>query len=438
MKTIEFGTDGIRGKANLELTPNIAYSVGNALSRLQAQKARIAIGRDTRLSSDMLFSSLAAGAMSAGIDVCDLGVTTTSCVAFSTTHNNLDFGVMISASHNPKEYNGIKVFNHLGFKLDESVEEKVENLLLGEYLIDNNNIGHFFEIDEQEYTNTIIDSINVDLSKLKVVFDCANGAGSKTIEELTKRLPLQGKIFFNNSLGNINENCGATEPGVISKLTVSNNADIGVALDGDADRVILIDEKGNVVDGDTILYILTSFAKNNGLLKNNKVVGTLHTNLGIEKELNNIGVTLIRANIGDKFVAKAMQKLDINYGAEQSGHVILKKYFTTGDGILTALKIMEIMQKTSQKLSELANLNKYPQSNLNVIVTDKKSIMANEDLNAFLVIKEEELKNSGRLLVRASGTEPKIRVMVEAESNKIANQVACEIADYINKIANLS
>lgn len=431
-----FGTDGLRGKINVELTYEVAYKIGNALSILK-NKPNILIGSDTRNSNSYVTLALSVGAMSGGARVIDVGVVPTSAIAYLTRNLKFDYGVVISASHNSAEYNGIKIFNEEGYKLSDKEEERIERCFINSKSNDYLNIGKYSQNKGlvKKYSNFLISSFNNLFNDKKIVLDCANGASYKIAPEVFKKLG--AKVFLISSKNdglNINNNCGAVSPNNLAKKVVKLNADLGFAFDGDADRVIAVDEKGNIIDGDLIIYLLSKYLKKKGRLKGNTVVGTSHTNMAIERELINKNINFVRTDIGDKYVLAKMIEKDYSLGGEQSGHVILKDKATTGDGILTAIALVNMLVEEKINLSEAVDIKLYPQSNRNINVTDKMRVINNEELAHQVTKYNCLLGESGRVMIRASGTEPKIRIMVESLDEKLNDEIVSNISCLIEKI----
>jgi len=433
-----FGTDGIRGIINQDLVPDIAFKVGNALSVLKRYPV-VLIGRDTRQSGDTLALCLASGVCSGGGNVIDVGIVPTAGVAYLTKYFNADYGVVISASHNPAEYNGIKIFNSRGFKLLEDEEEEVESCFNTTNLISHPKLGSYKKMDTAVdfYVSYLVKTCGCDLSGLKVVLDCANGAAHYVAPEVFKKLGAEVLQYFTENSGiGININCGSLHPEKLREKVLSKKADVGFAFDGDSDRLLAVNEKGEYVNGDLLIYALAKDMHVKGQLKGDMVIGTHHTNMGIQKALDSDGIKLFRADIGDKYVMEMMLKKDAVLGGEQSGHIILLDYMTTGDGILAAINIAGMMKKENKKLSEFCDVKMYPQTNINIQVKDKIRIMNNEELAEFIDACRKELGGSGRVLVRASGTEPQIRVMVECEYCDRGKETAERIADFVRNINN--
>lgn len=435
-----FGTDGARGIVGSELTADLAMKIGASAAYVlgENKKIKVIVGMDTRYSGDMLACAVNAGLLSMGADVIFVGVVPTPAVSFLVTHLNVDMGVMISASHNPAKYNGIKLFNNKGYKLADEIEEKIEHYILDEELPECMNIGSYErnEDSKNEYVDFLY-SLASDYNGIKLVVDCANGSASATAPALFKKLNVNAKIIFDNPDGvNINDNCGSTHlESLISKVK-ETGADLGIAYDGDADRCLLVTENGDIIDGDYILAICGKYLKEKGKLNNNAIVGTVMSNLGLRKFCESENINFVAAKVGDRYVLEEM--LDNNYviGGEQSGHVIFKEYANTGDGELTSLMVLNILSEKMGKLSELASImDKYPQVLVNVNVTreGKTSFGDDAEINALIKKYETELNGDGRILIRASGTENLIRVMIEGKNTEEISKMANDIADLINK-----
>ena len=431
-----FGTDGLRGKVNEDLTFEIAYKVGNALSILK-DNPTILIGSDTRISNTYLMLGVASGAMSGGAKVIDAGVVPTAGVAYLTRKLKADYGVVISASHNSGEYNGIKVFNGEGYKLGDKEEERIERCFIHEKTNNFPDIGTFSQDLTliKDYRDFLIGVCRRPLTGKTVVLDCAYGAAHRVAPEVFRKLG--ANVIAANAVYNgmkINEDCGALHPENLVRRVFRYKADMGFAFDGDADRLIAVDEKGHIINGDVIICSLAKYLKKQGKLKKNIAVGTSHTNMAIEDELKKEGIDLLRTDIGDKYVLAKMLEKDLSIGGEQSGHIILKDLATTGDGILTAIEIANMLVEQNSKMSDEFNVELYPQSNLNVIVEDKFRIMNSEELAKEIVKFNQELEGKGRLMIRASGTEPKIRIMVESKDRELNEKIAKSLASLIKKI----
>lgn len=435
-----FGTDGARGIAGSELTADLAMKIGASAAYIlgENKKIKVIVGMDTRYSGDMLACAVNAGLLSMGADVIFVGVVPTPAVSFLVTQIKADMGVMISASHNPAKYNGIKLFNNKGYKLADEIEEKIEHYILDEKLPESTNIGRY-ERDENlknKYINFLYTLAN-DYNGLKVVVDCANGSASATAPTLFEKLNVNAKIIFDNPDGvNINDNCGSTHLDALISKVKEVQADLGIAYDGDADRCLLVTNDGDVIDGDYVLAICGKYLKEKGRLNNNAIVGTVMSNLGLRKFCESENINFVATKVGDRYVLEEMLNKDYVIGGEQSGHVIFKEYANTGDGELTSLMVLNILSERKCKLSELSSvMDKYPQVLVNVNVTKEGKTSFGEDAEINVLIKkyEEELNGDGRILIRASGTENLIRVMIEGKNTEEISRIANDIADLINK-----
>ena len=435
-----FGTDGARGIAGGELTADLAMKIGASAAYVlgESKKIKVIVGMDTRYSGDMLACAVNAGLLSMGADVIFVGVVPTPAVSFLVTHLNADMGVMISASHNPAKYNGIKLFNNKGYKLADEIEEKIEHYILDEELPECTNIGRY-ERDENlknRYINFLYSLAN-DYNGLKVVVDCANGSASATAPTLFEKLNVNAEIIFDNPDGvNINDNCGSTHLDALISKVKEVQADLGIAYDGDADRCLFVTNDGDVIDGDYVLAICGKYLKEKGKLNNNAIVGTVMSNLGLRKFCESENINFVATKVGDRYVLEEMLDKDYVMGGEQSGHVIFKEYANTGDGELTSLMVLNILSERQCKLSELASvMDKYPQVLVNVNVTREGKALFGEDDEINVLIKkyEDELNGDGRILIRASGTENLIRVMIEGKNTEEISRMANDIADLINK-----
>ncbi len=418
-----FGTDGLRGKVNEDLTYDVAFKIGNALSILK-NNPKIIIGSDTRVSNTYLTLAVASGALSGGANVIDIGVVPTAGIAYITKELKADYGIVISASHNSGEYNGIKVFNGDGYKLGDKEEERIERCFIHEKTNDYPNIGSYTQNFNlvKIYKKFLISSSENRLDGITIVLDGAYGASHRIAPEVFRSLG--ANVIASNCVYDglkINRNCGALYPENLVKRIFRYKADMGFAFDGDADRVIALDENGKIIDGDMIIYMLAVYLKQSGKLRHDTVVGTSHTNMAIEEALKNLGIDFIRTDIGDKYVLAKLLEKNLSIGGEQSGHIILKDLATTGDGILTAIKVANMVVDQKKKLSEFFDIELYPQVNKNVVVGDKFRIMNNEVLSKEVSRYNSEFAGKGRVMLRASGTEPKIRVMVES-ANKLLNE----------------
>ena len=433
-----FGTDGVRGIANSELTPELAFNLGKAGAHVLSKahgKPVILIGMDTRVSGDMLENALTAGILAVGGNVIKAGIIPTPAVAYLVRHYNADAGIVISASHNTFEYNGIKFFNGQGFKLDDDLEDEIEDIIVRD--IDANKhitgdaIGKCLEADESAldlYVEFLKKSTDANMKGVKVVLDCANGASYKAAERVFKDLGAKVKVIGNNPNGiNINDGCGSTHPEKLQKAVVDEGAFMGLAFDGDADRLIAVDEKGRIMDGDKLMCICAEHLKKKGKLPDNKVTATVMSNLGLHKYMESIGCTVDVAGVGDRYVLESMLKTGCVLGGEQSGHIIFLDRTTTGDGTMSALQVMEAVLDSGKKPSELSDaITIYPQVLKNAKVReDKKNKYERDDdiMNAISKV-EDEMEGRGRVLIRPSGTEPLVRVMLEGED-----------VDYITKLA---
>jgi len=438
-----FGTDGVRGVANKDLSPLLAFKLGQAgaqvLSKLH-ERPTIVVGKDTRISGDMLESALIAGICSVGADALKVGVVPTPAVAHLTRRFGADAGVVISASHNPVEYNGIKFFNKDGYKLPDAMEDEIEALLDDCEQNIKNPIGPdvgkiSIEDGIRPYVDFIKSIVNKDFQGLTVAMDCANGASYRVAPIIFEELGAKVHVINHHPDGkNINVDCGSTHPEALCRLVKEVGADVGLSFDGDADRLIAVDEKGEIVDGDHIMAICGSYMKRKGLLKNNTVVSTVMSNMGLETALKKAGIGMVRAKVGDRYVLEEMINNGYNFGGEQSGHIIFLDHNTTGDGILTGVNLIKVMSDEKKPLSELGQIMKvYPQVLVNVQVHDKSKYAGNERIQDAIVENQTLLGETGRILVRPSGTEPLIRVMVEGEHQDLIDKVANTIADVIKK-----
>ena len=413
---IYFGTDGIRGVVNDFLTSGLAYKCGKALGRSKENPV-ILVGRDTRTTGSFLTVAFASGALDSGANVIDIGVCPTAGIAYITKKLGYDFGTVISASHNPPEYNGIKIFDENGFKLGDHKEDNLERTFVNKVCKPYNKIGVFTQDFSLVgiYEDYLVKCCDGDLKGLKIVLDCSNGASFSVAPKVFEKLGATVYPIYNNNDGeNINNNCGAVYPENMCKYVKEVGADMGFAFDGDSDRIIACDGDGNIIDGDIIIYMLAKYLKGQGKLDRNIVVGTRHTNMGLEKSLNENGIKLIRTDIGDKYVIAKIEEEKLTLGGEKSGHIIFRELSTTGDGVLTGIKLAEMSKKLGKTLKELSSVQLYPQININCVVRDKMKIINSEELNKEIEKQEKLLDDSSRIMVRVSGTENKIRVMVES------------------------
>ena len=442
-----FGTDGVRGIANKDLTCELAMNLGRAAATVLSNNARrrpiFVVGMDTRISSEMLSSSITAGLCSVGADVYILGTVPTPAVAYLISKYKADAGIMISASHNPAEYNGIKMFSGDGYKLPDALEEQIEKLVLddksfGEYQI-GENVGKvtYMTNAAKDYIDHLKSTVPNSLDGLKIAVDCANGSASATAKNLMEQLGAEATILFAEPDGiNINEKCGSTHIEALSKYVVENKLDMGVAYDGDADRCLCVDENGKLIDGDQIMAICSQDMKERGRLAKNTVIGTILTNLGFIKYCEANDINFIATKVGDKFVLEEMLLEEYNFGGEQSGHIIFRDFATTGDGELTSIQLLSLLKRSGKKLSELANImKKYPQTSINVKVIADAKVKFYTNLIVKKAIDDAKvtLGEKGRLVVRPSGTEPLIRVMVECIEESLMHEVATEVAAVIEK-----
>lgn len=437
-----FGTDGARGRVNENLTLDMAIRIGQYLGWYYGKErhAKIIIGKDTRLSSDMFEMGLAAGATSTGATVYLLGVCPTPSVSYLIRKEHFDCGIMVSASHNPYHDNGIKLFNHEGCKMNPEVENAIEDYIDGKCtvpLAKDDAIGSVIEWDEglEIYESWLKEIVNIDLSGMKIAVDLANGSATATAVETLSSLGATVEAIHNSPNGiNINTNCGSTHPQELQEMMREGNYDVGFAFDGDADRLIAVDEDGNLFNGDYTLYVCGRYMKKNNTLNKNTVVTTVMANLGLYHALRDNVIDYEQTAVGDKYVFECMQNNDYRIGGEQSGHIIFLEHAVTGDGLLTALKLLQIMVDEKKSLKELGkDLFIYPQLLVNVQVQDKNKTMESAELKEQIDQVADELGDEGRILVRPSGTEPLVRVMVEAKSDALCHDYVYRIVDYIKE-----
>lgn len=440
-----FGTDGVRGIANKDLTPELAYKIGRAGAYILARekKGKIVVGKDTRLSGDMLEAALTAGICSMGLDVISVGIMPTPAVAYLTRKYESLAGVVISASHNPGEYNGIKFFDSKGFKLPDEVEEEIEDIILNNKELNlfptGENIGRVIVENNgrEDYINYLISIIDLDLTGVKIAMDCGHGALYKIGPEIIKRLGGQLIVINTEPTGmNINDNCGSTNPEMIQELVIKEKAHIGLSFDGDGDRIIAVDELGNIVDGDHILAICGTYLKENGRLKNNTIVGTIMTNMGLDLYLQEKGINIVKTKVGDRYILEEMIKNDYVLGGEQSGHIIFLDYNTTGDGLATGLYLLKVMKETGKPMSQLNKLmTDFPQVLVNARVKNELKNKYKENKEIIEKIKEVEnlFQGQGRVVIRPSGTEPLVRVMIEAKEDIGLLEIASDLARFIEE-----
>ncbi len=445
-----FGTDGVRGIANIELTPELAFDLGRAGSYVLARqyagtRPRILVGKDTRISGDMLEAALIAGICSTGADVLTVGVIPTPGVAYLTRLYEASCGIVISASHNPVEDNGIKFFGFSGYKLPDEVEEEIEQLILngtqdltrplGE------DVGRVYDVEEalNNYLNYLVDlyPLEEDLSDLCIVVDCANGAAYDAAPKMWERLGANVIAINNNPNGvNINDKCGSTHTDTLKKAVIHHKADIGFAYDGDADRCIFVDERGVELDGDHILLICALDMQRRGKLKPATVVATVMSNVGLDIALRRENVAIASCKVGDRYVLEKMQELGALIGGEQSGHIIFSEHATTGDGLLTSLKLVEVMKRTGLSLSELAReMEKQPQILVNIKVENKEQMLSKELVVEALQRSEARLGEWGKLVVRPSGTEPLVRIMAQGPDQHVLEEVINDIKAAIETVS---
>ena len=438
-----FGTDGIRGIAGESLTADLSFKVGKALGKLlteEKEHPKVVIGRDTRISCDMIEHALTAGLTSTGVNVMTVGTIPTPAIAYLTKTIETDSGIMISASQNPYQDNGIKIFGPDGFKLTDEQELEIESLIDNSEKIKNasfEKIGKVYGGNEltQKYIQHIKQSITGDLSDIKIALDCANGATTGVAPFIFGDLEADIETIGCQPNGvNINDNVGSTKIETISEFVKENNVDVGFAFDGDGDRVLAVDANGNIVDGDKIMFILAKHLKEQGELKDNMVVSTVMSNIGFYKAIEENGLQSVKTAVGDRYVVEEMRKNDYSLGGEQSGHIVLMNYATIGDGILTAVKLANIIKTSGKSLEELASeVSIYPQKLVNIKVIDKKTAMEDSEILSECEKVEKELEGNGRILLRASGTENLIRVMVEASSDELTDKYCEQVAKIVRE-----
>lgn len=442
-----FGTDGVRGVANEKLTCELAMKIGRAAATVLSGGSRrrpvFAVGMDTRISSDMLLMSLTAGLCSTGADVIVLGVVPTPAVAFLVGKYKADAGVMISASHNSAEFNGIKIFSGDGYKLPDALEERIEQIVLDQVetpkLVPGDDIGKVIHKATviKDYVDHLKSTVAFNLEGLHIAVDCANGSASVTAQKLFSELGAQCEFLFDQPDGvNINAGCGSTHIEALTQYVVENHLDAGVAFDGDADRCLCVDDQGNLVDGDFIMAICALDMKKRGKLSRDTVVGTIMTNLGFIKFCEANGLRFNATKVGDRFVLEEMLLEEYDFGGEQSGHIIFRDFATTGDGQLTAIQLLSLMRREGKPLSQLAQvMTRYPQAMINVKVSPEGKLNFYTDPQVRAAIDEgkKRLGDNGRVVVRVSGTEPLIRVMTEGQDETFIQEVAQQIADVVKE-----
>lgn len=436
-----FGTDGVRGIANQDLTADLALKLGCAGALVASKgrkKGKILVGRDTRLSGDLLEGALIAGVLSTGADVYRVGILPTPAIAFLTREFESDAGVVISASHNPVEDNGIKFFGRQGFKLSDQEEERIEKLVFegqsAEYCRPvGEKVGKTFPVEveaKERYIERLLQTIQGDLKGLRVAMDCANGSSFEIAPRVFQQLGAKVLAFNTEPNGvNINVNCGSTNPDCIRRVVEENNVDAGLAFDGDADRVIAVDSDGNILDGDFIIAICADYLNRQGVLAKSMVATTIMTNFGFDLAMRARGIDVVKTDVGDRFVLEEMLKRGLNLGGEQSGHIIFLDHSTTGDGMITALQLLSIVKKTGLPLRKLREIMKrWPQALINIQIENGKRLERAKRVWEQVKIFEKKLQDRGRILLRPSGTEPLIRIMVETESVEEANSIAEDLA----------
>lgn len=440
-----FGTDGVRGVANTELTPELAMALGKAGAYVLGREYKrplILIGRDTRISGCMLEDALCAGILSMGGDVIKVGVIPTPGIAFLVRKLNAAAGVVISASHNPFEYNGIKFFRGDGYKLDDAIEDEIEKYVKEDVPSEAGrsgaDLGRIIEPEESPvalYREFVKSTFEGDLKGIKLVLDCANGASYVAAEDVFTELGADVKVIADKPDGiNINDKCGSTHPEALGEAVLREHADMGLAFDGDADRLIAVDETGNAVDGDRVISVCARLMKDEGRLANDSVTVTVMSNIGFHKRAEELGIKVEVTAVGDRYVLENMKKTGCRIGGEQSGHMIFLDYSTTGDGMIAALQLLKAYKRYGKKLSELAEeMTVYPQVLINAHVKNenKHNYMENADVKAAIEEVEKKMAGEGRVLIRPSGTEPLVRVMLEGSDTEKIRPLARDLADLI-------
>lgn len=444
-----FGTDGVRGIANTELTAELAYNLGRAGAYVLTEgthKPKILVGMDTRISGHMLEASLVAGILSVGAEAVSVGVIPTPAIAYLTRKYGADAGVMISASHNPVEYNGIKFFDNKGYKLSDELEDAIQNVIETNFEGVPTPVGgdlgrrYVEESAIEDYVEFAKSTVDVNLKGMKIALDCANGASYETAVDTFRALGAEVVVINNDPDGvNINKNCGSTHPEELMDYVVRKNCDLGLAFDGDADRCLAVDEKGNLINGDFIMVICAKYLKEHKLLKDNVLVTTVMSNLGLDIALEKEGIKSVKTKVGDRYVLEEMLKDGYKLGGEQSGHVIFLEFNTTGDGLITGLQLASIIKKSGKTLSQLASvMRELPQVLVNAKIPNDKKEIYKTDSEIVQEIKniEEALHGCGRVLIRPSGTEPLVRVMLEGENQEEIDKMAHDLAKLIADKAN--
>lgn len=443
-----FGTDGVRGIANEQLTPELAFKLGRCggyVLTKEASKPKVLIGKDTRISGAMLEGALTAGLLSIGVEVMRLGVITTPGVAYLTKVMSADAGVMISASHNPVEDNGIKFFGSDGFKLTDEQEQEIVTLIDAQEDTLPRPVGaaigqvNDYLVGGQKYIQYLNQSVDNDFDGLHIALDCAHGSTSSLANHLFADLEADISTIGASPDGlNINDGVGSTYPETLQAFVLEKEADIGLAFDGDGDRLIAVDEKGQLVDGDQIMFICAKFLNERGMLRHSTVVSTIMSNLGFYKAIEAQGMKSDKTDVGDRYVMEEMRKGGYNLGGEQSGHIIFLDYITTGDGMLSALQLINVMKETGKKLSELAEeMVKFPQVLKNIKVVDKYQALVDPRIQEVIARVEKEMADEGRVLVRPSGTESLVRVMVEAPTIERCNEAADQVVVVIEELLGM-
>ena len=443
-----FGTDGVRGIANKDLTCELAMQLGRAAALVLTSKSnrhpKVLIGKDTRLSSDMLETAMAAGLCSIGASVVTLGVVPTPAVAYLVEKYKADAGIMISASHNSYEYNGIKIFSGNGFKLPDDLEERIEDIVLGksditQHYPEDAGIGTVTHADTavRDYIEHVKSTVHFALDGMKVAIDTANGSASVTAETLFTELGAQVVMLSHEPDGiNVNDNCGSTHMEALTEYVKTHDVDAGVAFDGDADRCLMVDEQGNFVDGDFIMAICALDMKSRGKLNHNTVVGTIMTNMGFQRFCEDNGMKFEATKVGDRYVLESMLLSGFSFGGEQSGHVIFRDFATTGDGQLTACQLLSLLRRREAKLSSMATLmQRFPQTMVNIKVSPegKLAFYTDQKVQGTIAAAAETLGRDGRIIVRPSGTEPLLRVMVEGRDETLIHKLAEDVARVIRE-----
>lgn len=442
-----FGTDGVRGIANKELTPELAFNLGKAGAYvLKAKNDRpvVVIGKDTRISGDMLENALAAGILAVGGNVIKAGVIPTPAVAYLARYYDADAGIVISASHNTFEYNGIKFFNGEGYKLDDLLEEKIEDIIISSVDVNSHITGDLIgrcleasENAEDLYMRHLLETVDFRLEGKKIALDCANGASYRIARKVYEALGAEVTVMGDKPDGiNINDGCGSTHPEKLAELVKRTGADIGMAFDGDADRLIVVDEKGRVLDGDRVIAICARMLKEQGRLKENRVTVTVMSNIGFHKAMEESGIEVDVTGVGDRYVLESMLETGCVIGGEQSGHVIFKEHTTTGDGILSSLQFMGAVTCSGRKPSEMADeIEIFPQVLVNAGINNdyKKTYMKDPEIADEIRRIEEKMAGNGRVLIRPSGTEPLVRVMIEGDDEKQLEELAQGLAHMIEE-----